>query len=419
MALIPDAEAVFARVADRPGSAWLDGGAAPTGWSILAWDPEDVVTDGARWPDVGRSRVRGAGHAGDSPFGGGVIGFVGFGAGHRVAPVPAERASPEPEVLLARYAGGLCLRHADHTWHAAGSPGFVADALRLVTDVAGAPALPPPVLATGSATTVERGAWEASVGAILALLRAGDCYQVNLTRPVWVADVGPAFDAYRRLRRSDAAYGAFLRLDPNVAVLSNSPELLLEVRGRRARSVPIKGTRPRGADPADDARLERELRDSPKERAELTMIVDLVRNDLGRIAAVGSVAAGERTLDAHPTVHHASWPVSAELGPGVDAWDALAALFPPGSVTGAPKVRACERIAELEPHPRGVYCGAIGYVADGGDAAWSVAIRTAVVDGADARYHVGGGIVADSAPAAEWDETVAKETALRRALVVR
>lgn len=417
--MTPDAEAVFSRLADRPGSAWLDGGNAPTGWSILAWDPEDVVTDGADWPAVGRSLVGSARSTGDTPFGGGVIGFLGFGAGHRVAPVPAEAPCPEPEVLLARYAGGLCLRHADRTWHAAGSPGFVADALRLVTEVAEAAPLPPPVLASGSAETVDREAWLGSVAAVLALLRAGDCYQINLTRPVWVSDVGPAFDAYRRLRRSDAAYGAFLRVDADVAVLSNSPELLLEVRGRRARSVPIKGTRPRSDDPVEDARLERALRDSPKERAELTMIVDLVRNDLGRVAALGSVTAGERTLHAHPTVHHASWPVSAELAAGADAWDALSAVFPPGSVTGAPKVRACERIAELEPHPRGVYCGAIGYVADGGDAGWSVAIRTAVVDGPDARYHVGGGIVADSAPAAEWDETVAKEAALRRALVAR
>ncbi|MEQ1501479.1 MAG: chorismate-binding protein, partial [Myxococcota bacterium] len=182
-------------------------------------------------------------------------------------------------------------------------------------------------------------------------------------------------------------------------------------------STPIKGTRRRGASLADDARLRSELRDAAKDRAELVMIVDLVRNDLGRVAVVGSVVAGDRVITAHPTVFHAAWPVRAELLPGRDAWDALAATFPPGSVTGAPKVRACQRIAALEPHPRGVYCGAIGYAADGGDARFSVAIRTGVFDGPDARYHVGGGIVVDSDPAAEWDETVAKELALRRALV--
>lgn len=408
-------EEVFATIADRPGAAWLDGGPGTDGWSILAWDPVAVVTNGQDWPAIGRAMTRSVAADPTVPFSGGVLGYVGYGAGHHVDAVPRQGPTPEPEVFLARYDGGLCWRHTDQTWHAAGSASFRASADAVLR---AARPLPSPPLPSGPAsTTVDRGDWEAAVERVLAWIHAGDCYQVNLSRVVRVPRAGDPFDAYRRLRRAGAAYGAFLRVDPRIVIVSNSPELFLRVDGRQVASLPIKGTRPRGATPAEDDRLEAELRDSPKERAELTMIVDLVRNDLGRIAVPGTVHAGQRLLTRHPTVHHASWRVEATLADERDSWDALAATFPPGSVTGAPKVRACQRIAELEPEPRGVYCGAIGAVADGGNAVWSVAIRIAVFDGPDARYHVGGGIVAHSRPSDEWDETVAKELALRRALL--
>jgi para-aminobenzoate synthetase component I len=416
----PSPAQVVAALGDRPGVVWLDGGGADDGWSVVAWAPEAVHTDGRDWPRAGRALGRPASSSPASsaevPFAGGVIGYVGFGAGHRVAPVPAQAATPEPEVWLARYPGALCLDHRTGRWHVAGSPGLVGEG-RAVLEAAQSVPEPDPGIATGDATTVDRAAYERAVEQILALLHDGDCYQVNLTRPVWVRGAGPTLPAYLRLRRADAPYGAYLRLSDDLAVLSNSPELFLSLRGERLRSEPIKGTRPRGADPATDEALLGELRSSAKERAELTMIVDLVRNDLGRVARIGSVRAGERRLVALPTVFHAVQTVSAELAPGLDVWDALAACFPPGSVTGAPKVRACERIAALEDHPRGVYCGAIGYVSDSGEATWSVAIRTAVAAGGEVRYHVGGGVVVDSDPADEWAETVAKEAALRRALV--
>jgi anthranilate/para-aminobenzoate synthase component I len=205
-------------------------------------------------------------------------------------------------------------------------------------------------------------------------------------------------------------------LASDLAVLSNSPELLVRVHNGMALAEPIKGTRPRAADEQTDARLAAELEASPKERAELTMIVDLLRNDLGKVAQPGTVVAGNRHIQAHANVHHASQRIRAELNAGTDAWDVLAALLPYGSVTGAPKVRACKRIHELESQPRGVYCGGIGFVSDGGDARWSVAIRTAVIHGTNARYHVGGGIVAESEPRAEWLETEAKGLALAKAL---
>lgn len=394
-------EHVFASVADRPGAVWLDG---DSGWSVLAWDPVEVVAAPRDWVGEGRRLSRGA--AGEAPFTEGCIGYVGFGAGHRVLPVPAGPPTEEPESWLARYDGALCFRHADHTWHPTGR--------RSASDVRGAP-LPPVAPPDGRVvgTSLDREAWIQRVEAIRALLEAGDCYQVNLTRVVHVDGVADPFAAYRRVRGNHADRGAFLR-PGDVAVLSNSPEVLLDVDGRRARSEPIKGTRPRRADPAEDAALAADLDESPKERAELTMIVDLVRNDLGRVAVAGSVVAGRRRVSPHGNVHHAAQAVEATLRDGLDAWDALAAAFPPGSVTGAPKVRACERIAEFEPAPRGVYCGAIGF-ASGPRARFNVAIRTAVWRRGALRYHVGGGIVHGSDPASEWEETIAKGSAMARA----
>lgn len=395
-------ERVFAQIADRPGAVWLDSGTAEDGWSILAWDPVEVVTDGADGPALGR-RLRRP-RAGPAPFAGGVIGFLGYDGG-----------GAEPPVYLARYEGALCWSHRERRWHPTGADAVRRAGERLLADP---PPLPPPGPASGRVVSAEdRAAYEGAVRRIQEWIAEGDCYQVNLTRVVRVAGAGEPFAAYRRLRERPARYGAFLRVDERVAVLSNSPELLLDARGGVLRSEPIKGTRPRGADPVADRALAAELLASPKEQAELTMIVDLVRNDLGRVARIGSVRAGERAVYALPTVHHTWWPVTAELAAGRDDWDALAAMFPPGSVTGAPKIRACQRIAELEDAPRGVYCGAIGYAADTGDACWSVAIRVAVFAGDDARYHIGGGIVIDGDPAAEWEETRAKEVALRRALV--
>jgi para-aminobenzoate synthetase component 1 len=373
----------------------------------------EVVTDSAGWPQAGRALGR-AGERGQAPFSSGVVGYIGYEAGHVVEPVPAGRPTPEPAVHLGRYEGALC-HHPRQGWKLSGSAAFVRKAEQALQQAHPLRCPPPPQGA--SARTMPRPDFERAVERVLELIREGDCYQVNLSRVVWLEQPGCAFAAYRRLRQAPARYGAFLRIGPELAVLSNSPELFLEKRNNTVCSHPIKGTRARGKDPLEDARLWAELHSSPKDRAELTMIVDLIRNDLGKVALTGSVHAGERQLSSHPTVHHSWWPVTAELAPGYDTWDLLAATFPPGSVTGAPKVRACERIAELEPEPRGVYCGAIGYADDGGDCTWSVAIRVAVLDGAVARYHVGGGIVADSQPGAEWEETVTKERALCRALL--
>jgi len=382
---------------------WLDG---PGDRALIAWAPREVVTRGD-WVAAGRALHR-------PGAGGGVLGFVGYGAGHHAEAVPREAPVPEGECWLGRFDG--LLRYDGRRWAATGSSTFQARARAALHAASDAGALrPPPPPPRRPLSTVDRSDWMEGVEQILAWLRAGDAYQVNLTRPVWVEGVDDAFACYRRLRRrSPAAHGAWLDLG-EAQVLSNSPELLLEVEGAQLVSEPIKGTRPRSTDPREDEALGRALLAASKDSAELTMIVDLVRNDLGRVAVPGSVVPGPRQLTSHATVHHTSRRVTATLRPDLDRWDALAACFPPGSVTGAPKVRATQRIAQLEAHPRGVYCGTIGAFLDDGGGAWSVAIRTGVVHGGRARFHVGGGIVVDSDPADEWEETEHKAAALRAA----
>jgi len=244
-----------------------------------------------------------------------------------------------------------------------------------------------------------------------AYIASGDIYQVNLSHRFsarWPEGDDP-FALYRALRRcSPAPYAAFLSLAGR-AVLSSSPELFLEIAGRRVRTRPIKGTRPRRADRLADEQSARELVDSPKETAELVMITDLERNDLGRICEFGSVTASEMLkLERFEQVFHLVSTVEGRLRPEVDAVSALRACFPGGSITGAPKKRAMEIIAELEPEPRGLYTGAIGWFGFNGESRFSIAIRTLVVEGGQAHFHAGAGIVADSRPESEWQETLDK-----------
>ncbi len=407
----PTPEAVFALLEGRPGAVWLDGGAES--WSVIAWEPESVIVEGSDWPRAGRSLTRASGPGDGPPFRSGVIGYLSYGAGHQVAPVPREAQTPEPEIWLGRYSGALCYHGPTRRWVATGS------AQRDLLEEAEALPSPPPAGPSTRRPSWSRQAFLEAVERIRDLLSEGDCYQVNLTRAEHVLTDDRPFDIYRRLRHSNASWGAFLRLADDMAVLCNSPEQFLIARGSEVCTDPIKGTRARAEDADADRAAHHSLLTSPKDLAELTMIVDLVRNDLGRVAAVGSVTAGPRRITGHANVWHSSQAVSATLASGRDVWDALAATFPPGSVTGAPKVRACQRIAELEPEPRGVYCGSIGYVSDCGESRWNVAIRTGVWQPGRMRYHVGGGIVIASDPASEWQETIDKARELERALGLR
>jgi para-aminobenzoate synthetase component 1 len=267
------------------------------------------------------------------------------------------------------------------------------------------------------ASSLERAAYLPRARKVLDYIEAGDCYQANLTREFRAPCTGDPWTFYRYLHDTNPApMGAFLEY-PFGAVLSSSPERLLEVDGRDVLTRPIKGTRRRRADPQEDAAAAAELAASPKDRAENVMIVDLLRNDLGRVCETGSVRVhGLCELESCATLPHQVSTVSGRLARGLDALDALEACFPGGSITGAPKRRAMQVIDELEPHRREVYCGAIGYVAPGGRLDMNIPIRTTLVANGELRFYAGGGIVADSTPEGEFDETEAKIAAIRRAI---
>ena len=247
----------------------------------------------------------------------------------------------------------------------------------------------------------------------------GDIFQANLSQRFQAPLTEPPFELYCRLRRRNpAAFAAYLGFD-DVTVLSASPErfLQLDQQRRQVETRPIKGTRPRGLGPMHDAALGQALSESDKDRSENVMIVDLLRNDLSRVCRPGTVRVPELfALEQHPTVHHLVSTVVGELAVGADAVDLVRAAFPGGSITGAPKVRAMEIIAELEDAPRGIYTGAFGVFDPRGDFELGLPIRTAVVCDGVLTYQAGGGIVADSDPDLELAECWLKTEALRRAL---
>lgn len=304
----------------------------------------------------------------------------------------------------------LAFRHADRRWV---SVGGVSDLLAAVVDVDSlctgrtrAPAQP-----LCFSPSMPRDDFLRRVERAQSYIAAGDIYQVNLSHrfvAAWEEGREP-FAFYNALRRaSPAPHAAFLSLQGR-SVLSSSPELFLEISARRIRTRPIKGTRPRHADPAADARSVNELVSSPKEMAELIMITDLERNDLGQVCEFGSVAVTDLLkLEAFEQVFHLVSTVEGRLRPEIDHVAAMRACFPGGSITGAPKKRAMEIIKELEPVPRGLYTGAIGYLGFNGESQFNIAIRTVVIENGEAHFHVGAGIVADSQPEMEWLETLDK-----------
>ncbi len=410
------AVAAVARAASRhDGLAVLDLGEEG---SLVTWGRAPVTRSDRGWPaDVRAALAPGpAGAAISRP--GGVVGWIGFEAGQDVERMPTHPGALAPDVSFWRYEGTL-RRLPGGEWRVAGDARFRAEAEAVLAEAAAAPATPPPAVAQAPATgPLPARHYQAAVGAALDHIAAGDIYQVCLAWERRLPAPTDPIAAWLALRdHNPAARGALLRHGATW-VLSNSPELFLAVvpgpAGATVRSVPIKGTAPSAAGPAGAAALLA----SDKERAELTMIVDLVRSDIGRVAAPGTVAVGPRQLRVCGDLLHTEQAVSARLAPGRDAVDAAAAAFPPGSVTGAPKVRAMALIHALEPGPRGVYTGAIGFFADDGAAHLNVAIRTVTVRDGHATTHLGAGIVADSDPAREWAETVAKGAALARVLGV-
>lgn len=246
---------------------------------------------------------------------------------------------------------------------------------------------------------------------------AGDIYQVNLSQRYHTKNVCAPFDLFRVLRQiNPSQYGGYLQYDGHT-VISSSPELFLQRIGSRIETRPIKGTRPRGETPEADRSLCTELQKSPKDLAELSMIVDLERNDLGRVCKYDTVWVDEHaSIEALPTVFHTVSTVRGTLRPDVTNVELLRATFPGGSITGCPKIRSIEIIDELEPTCRNVYTGSIGFISFSGALTLNIAIRTLITKGEDIYFQVGGGIVADSDPDAEYRETLDKAAAMMEAL---
>jgi len=348
---------------------------------------------------------------------GGVVACLSYELGARCAPRPVPAAFDGPLAVLRRYDPLLVYERQHRRYLLACSTPSRARVEWLRCLEKHAPRWAGPLSREPLAAAWRAEAWIAAVQRILAYLAAGDAYQVDLTQPFTAPLVGPPWALFARLAETHpASHAAYLDLG-DCQIVANSPELFLRIRGRRIETHPIKGTRPRGANRDDDAALAAALAADAKEAAEHVMIVDLERNDLGRVCRTGSVRVDALArVDTQPTLHHLVSVVSGELGEGVTLPAILQALFPGGSVTGAPKLRAMEIIAELEPWPRGIYTGALGLLHPEGDAELGLPIRTGVVRGRTLRWHAGCGIVADSDPSRELDEAWLKTAGLRRAL---
>ena len=354
------------------------------------------------------------------PYGPGWMGCFGYGLRSAFEDVP-ERHVQETDLAdldLAYYPAVAVHDAEEECWWILTREG-AADAARTLGALL-ATAGPDPVggVTRDPAARIGRDAYLVAAARAIEYIHAGDVFQVNYAHEFSAPCEGDPLALYAALRAANPApYGAYLDLGQDGAVLSTSPELFLRVRGREVETRPIKGTRPRGATDEQDAALAAELMTSQKDAAELAMIVDLMRNDLGRVCEPGSiVVAEEGAIESYATVHHRVATVTGRLEEGYDRVDLIAAAFPGGSVTGAPKVRAMEIIDELEESRRGPYTGSIGILTDDGNMELNIAIRTAVVSRGSVRVHVGGGIVADSDPVAEYEETLAKGQAMFSAL---
>ena len=421
----PAVQALIESFGRRPSCFILDSAQSNDGlgeWSFFGSDPYKKVYGDLY--DLRRSMCEYASPVHPViPFTGGAVGYLSYDYGRRLEKIPTicldDRSIPDMQFNL--YDGVAALNHDSGILYLVGNNFHVDDdtvleRLRAIVEDTSD-------VSTNNALRSE-WSWNLSkqeyctaVDRVRKYIASGDVYQVNLSRRARCSFKGDPISLYNSLRRGNPApYGAYLDLN-DWQIISTSPEQFLRKRGRNLETRPIKGTSPRGADKEEDHRQEAALRDSEKDRAELLMIVDLERNDLGRVAEFGSVRVeGLYRLEHYARVIHQTARVQAKLTAGKDIYDALSALFPGGSITGAPKIRAMEIIEELEPNRRGVYCGSIGYIGFDGDAEFNIAIRSLHLKDGYLDYQAGGGIVWDSIPEAEYQETLDKACAIRESI---
>jgi para-aminobenzoate synthetase component 1 len=385
-------------LAHEPGFIWLDSAVpASGGVSMLTTRPTQIVRG-----SIDRDWARVEALLSQGRTSGGIFGWVGF----------------DGEFTVGVYPHVLKFEHDSGRWSENGQFSVLSSQLELgVSKTASREQRTENTLQFFP--QVSKADYTAAVRRAQEYISAGDIYQVNLSHP-WRADwpVGREFlPYYLRLREiSPAPHAACLNLD-GTTIMSASPELFLKMDGRTVTTRPIKGTRPRFPnDPARDVQSARDLLACEKERAELLMITDLERNDLGQVCEFGSVQTPDLwRVESFAQVYHLVSTVNGTLRPGISHAAAFRACFPGGSISGAPKKRALEIIAELETHPRGLYTGAIGYFGFDGTSQWNIAIRTAVQRGNEISFHAGSGIVADSISDREWEETLHKASGILRA----
>lgn len=443
-----DSGARFAALAGSPWSVFLDSGGqhGERGrYDIFSAHPYATFTTRGQWTEIqtaqtiertpddpfqiikkylGRLETTPSG----LPFAGGAMGYFGYDLGRRIERLPAIAASDidMPDMAVGLYDWAVVVDHLERRACLVSSgrdEKSVGEWDRIIERVEGktpaASRYPFRVLSPIS-SNVDRRSYAETFQRIRRYIRDGDCYQVNLSQRFSARVEGDAWDAYRLLQEfNPAPFSAYLNL-PDGAVLSSSPERFLRVRDGWVETRPVKGTRPRSPYKTRDQGLADELYNSAKDRAENLMIVDLLRNDLGKNCVIGSVQVPELfAVESFATVHHLVSTVTGRLGHGRHALDLLAGCFPGGSITGAPKLRAMEIIEELEPHRRGVYCGAIGYLGYDGAMDTNIAIRTLVLNRGWMHCWAGGGIVIDSSMEAEYQECLDKASAMLRLLAAR
>ncbi len=431
-----DAAAFYAAIADLPWAVWLDS-AGLGRYDILCAQPmttlvthgvETEITDAAgvlRSSDDPFTLLRQQLGEPDAsvpgiPFSGGALGYWSYDLVRSMKALPAQAQSSAdlPDMSIGIYDWTIVLDHQEKTAQLVSQQRFAETKILLpeiLERLRRAGKLPADTFSVQGRITSNftRAEYEAAFHVVQDYLQAGDCYQVNLAQRFSAAASGDAFGAYLTLRGlSSAPYSAFLNL-PQAQILCASPECFLRVQNGSVKTKPIKGTRPRSSDAQQDRRLAEELRNHPKDRAENLMIVDLLRNDLGKSCTPGSVRVPKLfEVESFTNVHHLVSAVEGKLAEGRDALHVLRDCFPGGSVTGAPKQRAMQIIEQLEPSRRGIYCGAIGYVGFDGNMDSNIVIRTLVYSDNEIRCWAGGGIVADSDAAAEYQETLDKASAM-------
>ena len=419
-----DVARYYAALADLPWAAWLDS-AGMGRYDILTAAPrctlllDEGIAHDEPFALLRKELAMPVAPVAGVPFAGGALGYWSYDLAQRVSESPRDDQKAKlPDMAIGIYDWALVLDHQQYTARLVSHLRFAetADLLMRISQ-----------RLKDSQTIFEQQfrvqgkivsnftpkSYARAFTAVQNYLQAGDCYQINLAQRFSAAASGDALTAYLRLRsKSPAPYSAFLKL-PKTQILCASPERFLRVQNGRLETKPIKGTRPRSSDARQDSQLADELRNHPKDRAENLMIVDLLRSDLGKNCAPGSVNVPKLfEVESYANVHHLVSTVEGTLAEGRDALDVLRDCFPGGSVTGAPKLRAMQIIGQLEPHRRGIYCGSIGYVGFDGNMDTNIAIRTLVYSNNEISCWAGGGIVADSDMAAEFQETMDKASAM-------